>query len=104
MSVSGGGPSRRGVDPFRILAIMSIVLGFLIILFSAVVWYFANRLSATLMSGGVILAGAGSAKEAGERFLSRAASYYTPSPTQPPSEQPPPELHVLPRRPPKEDP
>lgn len=83
-------PRRR--DPFRILAIATIVLGLVIVIAAVVFWMLTGQQSSLMVGAGLALAGVGS--------MQRIASYYEsqmmapppppPAPPGPPTAAPPP--------------
>lgn len=75
--------SRRRADPFRLLALVTIVLGMTIVVVGFVVWYFTNRESSLLIGAGLVMATGGGLRAAAETLLERLPQY-----------QPPPELPV----------
>jgi hypothetical protein len=76
--------SRRthsaGSDPFRLLAIIGIVIGLLIVVLSAVFWLLTGRQSALVMGAGMTLAIGGGLRNLAASYMSQFPVYAPPRP------------------------
>lgn len=84
--------AKNRVDPFRLLALTSIILGMLIVVVGFAVWYFTDRESSLIIGSGLIMATGGGLRGAVQPLLDRLPEY-----------QPPPAELPLRRREPREE-
>jgi hypothetical protein len=82
-------------DPFRLLAIIGIVIGLLIVIGGAVFWAVTGRQSSLIMGAGMVLAIGGGLRNLAASYM---AQFPTFEPPRPPEVQPP----VMPLPPPPE--
>lgn len=68
-------------DPFRILAIITIILGLVLVIAAFVIWWQTHQQSSLMVGAGLALAGVGG--------MQRIASYYESQITTPPPPPPP---------------
>jgi hypothetical protein len=83
-----GSPARRPSDPFRALAISSIILGMLIVIGGAVFWTLTGRESSLLIGAGVTLTIGGGLRNVLVDLVDQLPIYLPPPEELPPSDTP----------------